>query len=247
MLHTLPLDILYQILAHLAPVSPNSLSQHPFLQLAQTCTALQRATEAFSAHLVTALSASVAAEAQATATASAAAAEAAVAVPATYRRAYMQHATKHCRFCNVATTRRATIFPGVVCCRSCDTVHWPRRITLEYATKVYGVNGRELTENCACGPIYRRWGRSQMFDEDEVRAFVRRLYGDLDAYLRRRDELWEREKNKAAEVDPTLPVEEERRRRSHQLRSVFYELQQLELEGDEDSDGNGDGDRAVAP
>lgn len=232
MLHTLPLDILYQTLAHLAPVSPDTLSQHPFLLLAQTCTALQRATEAFSAHMVAALSASVAAEEQATATA---------ATAATNRKAYLQHATKHCRFCNAATERRATIFPGMVCCRSCDAARWPRRITLEYATKVYGVNGRELTENCACGPIRRRWGRSAMFDEDEVRAFVRRLHGDLDAYLRRRDELWEREKMKAVQVDPTLPVEE-RRRRGHQLRGVFRELQQLALQGDEDRD---DGDEAA--
>jgi len=65
-----------------------------------------------------------------------------------------------------------------------------------------------------------------MFDENEIRRYIVRLHGDLDRYLKEREELWEREKEKSAEVDPDLPPEE-RRRRGLALRGVFRELQEL--------------------
>ncbi|KAF8536462.1 hypothetical protein BDD12DRAFT_850710 [Trichophaea hybrida] len=218
MLQKLPLDVLFQILNHLSPVDPFKVTDHPYLALSLVSSALFHAVESHCLHLLQSLQSS-----------------SIITTSSTQRLPYLAHASNHCRFCSTPTLRLAIIHPSIPACRACDNVQWPNKITLEYATKVYGLNGRELIELFSCGPIERRWGKSWMFDENEIQRYIVRVHGDLEKYLKEREEMWEREKQKSAEIDPSLP-HEERRRRGLALRGVFRELQELAVNEDDDDD-----------
>ncbi|KAF8253433.1 hypothetical protein K440DRAFT_251483 [Wilcoxina mikolae CBS 423.85] len=140
MLQKFPLDVLFQILNHLSPVDPFKVTEHPYLALSLVSSALFRAVESHSLHLLQSL--------QSTSI---------ITTSSIQRLTYLAHAANHCRFCNAPTLRLATIHPSIPTCRACDNVQWPNKITFEYATKVYGLNGRELIENFSCGPIERRF------------------------------------------------------------------------------------------
>ncbi|KAI5814534.1 hypothetical protein BZA77DRAFT_318539 [Pyronema omphalodes] len=220
MLHQLPLDVLSIIFNHLSPVSLNT-PYHPFLSLSLTSRSLLHAVETHSHHLITSFQSSSSSSNNHNNNA----------CNPPYRISFLRYSISHCRFCHISTNRHATIHSSIPCCVKCDKQHWPERIMMELATKMYGLNGRELLERFQAGKVIRSWGVTWIFDEREIKEWVRKTHGDVEEFKNKRVRAWNREIEKAG-----MEVGEARNRLPPWLGDVIRELHQRNVDPEEDDE-----------
>ncbi|CCX10136.1 hypothetical protein FPQ18DRAFT_307931 [Pyronema domesticum] len=209
MLQEIPLEVLNLIFGHLSPVSLDT-KLHPFLDLSITSHALLRAVETYCHHLLTSFKFDFLGNPP-------------------YRTSYLRYGISHCRFCHIPTNRHATIIPSIPCCVKCDKQQWPEKIMMELATKMYGLNGRELLEKFKGEKVTRSWGITWIFDEREIKEWVKREHGDVEEFKNRRVRAWNREIEKAG-----TEVSEARASRPSLLGDVFRELHERNVDPEEE-------------
>lgn len=167
-LDTLPLDLHFLIFSNFPTLPSLDIKDHPLLALACASRNLHAAVGAYASHSIRTY-------------------------PTASRpkrlknlalKAYLTYASKHCRFCGRNTVCVAKVFNNIVCCRPCDKLKWPDKITLSNATNMYGLKRDMLVRQCVSGTYIVMGIRARMFLLVDVKELARKVHGDLDEWLR---------------------------------------------------------------
>ena len=180
LLETLPLELLYAVFQYLYSLDA---PKHPLIALSSVSRSLRDAVESYSIHALRQHHARFPRSAPRPPFNTGA-------HPRTYRRTYLFHTLARCVFCNWTTQCVAKVFNDLRCCRKCDKVQWPDKITLTQARKKYGLSRDVLERSCKHWGVYICMGvLTTMFLEGEVKKVADRIHGGLEEWMERRTAL----------------------------------------------------------
>lgn len=137
---------------------------------------------------------------------------------------------RSCVFCGKSSSRSAVIMNGLRCCRDCDDIQWPGKITKTDAKNEYHLTEHHLLPHQDRTPISAkmlakhpggapkvRYGTcisvgvvTTLFLREEVKMLAKWVHGDLDAHLARREKQLE-QRRKILSEKRAAKVEEGRR------------------------------------
>ncbi|KAI5362639.1 hypothetical protein Slin14017_G063200 [Septoria linicola] len=122
--------------------------------------------------------------------------------------------SRKCVFCGKSSSRSAILMNGLKCCRECDTLHWPDKVTRTDARKEFDLKDHHLLPHRhqtgpLIGNIFKNLGiprlrygmylcqgiPAMMFMRQDVARLAEMVHGDLKGHLEQRQA--QREKLKA--------------------------------------------------
>ena len=168
-LDNLPLDLHFQILSFLLRPTALTPTDHPFLALSATSRSLHSAVTAYTTHTLHALASRPLPPPSTTSK--------------TPLKTLLTFLTKNCAFCHNPTVSHARLHPTLPCCRTCDLIHYPNKITLSNAMKTYNLTKPALRANVPFGQYMCSNILTTVFLGADVEAFATKTHGPLDIFL----------------------------------------------------------------
>ncbi|PPJ60688.1 hypothetical protein CBER1_03449 [Cercospora berteroae] len=171
--------------------------------------------------------------------------------------ALLTWSTSKCTFCGKPSSRSAILMNGLNCCSTCDSTHWPDKITKTTALKEYDLKpyhlDTSLAEEWEPAQLIWTWAKkvrygvyicqgapTTMFLRKDVEVRAREVHGqDWEEHLARKKEGRVKRREKWAENKKRKLVEEERRLREEERKRGEEAIVVGDL-SDEDDEGSFD-------